>query len=101
MDRKRTRWSDTQAARNAAAEQKTNTTRNYVKIEQLEEVPFTIVNVAFEPSDFEGVEEQVVITFTFDGDDGTSDEGEEYTLTTTRQSIMKRMREHRHTLSRG
>lgn len=93
MKKNRTRWSDTQAAKNAATEQQSQTWHNYVKIESLLEVPFTIVGVEFEASDFEGTEEQVVISLTYDSDDGTEDEGVVYELTTTRNSIMRRMRD--------
>ena len=64
---------------------------DYIPLESLCEVAFTIQNVSFEQSDFDTDKETVTVEFSYDQDEGTDLEGTEYKFRTTQTKIMAQM----------
>lgn len=85
MAQTRKPWNQTKASKTEVR------TGNFIKLENLCEIKFSIVDVVFEPSSFNKEVEQVRVTFTYDEDEGTDMEGLEFQFTTTQQAIMQRM----------
>jgi hypothetical protein len=80
-------WKDTTASTVEAS------SGNWVKLENLVECKFTIVDVEFGPSNFDDKKEQANVTITYDEDEGTEMEGLEFRFSTTQQLIMSRLKQ--------
>lgn len=85
MAQTRTAWKNTKASKADV------NIGSYVKLENLIEKAFSIVDVAFEPSTFDPKIEVVRVTITYDEDNGTEMEGFEFQFTTAQSRIVTRL----------